>query len=157
MRAQSQELGAARAGMHFEIGVVAVGLAGEQRLQLQALGLREQRLQRRDAFLLGRLVAFRLAELDERHGVVELALELLLRAEPLLELAALAHDLLRGLGVVPEIGVFDARVQLAETTGRRIDVKDASSAVPWTARSLLSTPAVQRASILSGSDWMAGN
>ena len=113
--------------MHLEIGVVAVGLSREQRLQLQSLGLGEQRFERRDAFFLGRLVALRLAELDKRQGVVELALELLLRAEPLLELATLAHDLLRVLGVVPEIGVFDARVQLAETTCRRIDVKDASS------------------------------
>ncbi len=32
-------LGAARAGMHFEIGVVGIGFAGEQRFHLAAAGL----------------------------------------------------------------------------------------------------------------------
>jgi hypothetical protein len=37
---------------------------------------------------------------------------------------------LRGLGIVPEIGVFDFGVQLGEAACGDIDVKDASSAIP---------------------------
>ena len=40
-------LGAAGAGMDFEIGVVGVGLAGEQRLELAPRGLGLERCERR--------------------------------------------------------------------------------------------------------------
>jgi hypothetical protein len=40
---------------------------------------------------------------------------------------------LRGLGVVPEIWVFDLGVQFGETAMGGLDVKDASSAIPWIA------------------------
>ena len=55
------------------------------------------------------------------------------RAEPILELGALAHDFLRGFGIVPEIWILGLGVQFGEAARRGIDVKDASSAVPWTA------------------------
>jgi len=119
--------------MDFDIGVVAVGLAREQGLDLTSFGLRLQRLEQVDALFLGLRVALGLAELDQRHGVVEFALELRHQAELFLKLGALAHDLLRGLGVVPEIGVFDPRVQFREAACGCLDVKDASSAVPRTA------------------------
>jgi len=103
-------LGAARARVNLDIGVVAVGLAGEQRLDLTLARLPQQRLHRLDAFLLGRGVVLHLAEFDERHGVVQLAVEHAQRSQPVLQLGPLAHDLLRFLGVVPQIGVFDPRV-----------------------------------------------
>ena len=78
-------------------------------------------------------IVLRLGEFDQRHRVVQLALEACGGAEPILELGPLAHDLLRGFGVVPEIGIFDLGVQFGEAAGRGIDVKDASSAIPWTA------------------------
>ena len=84
-------------------------------------------------FLLGGIVAGLLAQLDESDGVLQLAIELGERAEPLLEIGALAHQLLRGVGIVPELRILDLGVQLGETSRRSIDVKDASSAVPWTA------------------------
>ena len=68
-------LGAAGARMNFDKGVVAVGFAREQRLDLAGLGFLQKRLERLDAFLFGRLVAGFLAEFDERQRVVELALE----------------------------------------------------------------------------------
>jgi hypothetical protein len=40
---------------------------------------------------------------------------------------------LRLLGIVPEIGVFGARVQLGQTVDGPVEVKDASSAVRPTA------------------------
>jgi hypothetical protein len=45
---------------------------------------------------------------------------------------ALAHDGLRFLGVVPEIGVFGERVQLIQADKGVVVVKDASSAAPAT-------------------------
>ena len=44
------------------------------------------------------------------------------------QLGALAHDLLRGGRVVPEIGVFGFRVQFVQTEQGVIPVKDASGA-----------------------------
>jgi hypothetical protein len=37
---------------------------------------------------------------------------------------------LRGIGIVPEIGVFDFRIQFGKTARGDVDVKDASSAIP---------------------------
>ena len=68
--------GAAGAGMDFEIGVVAVGLAGEQRSRpggARVLGLscRDRRLGLGD----DAVVALGLAQLDQLDIVVELALD----------------------------------------------------------------------------------
>jgi len=119
--------------MHFDIGVVAVRFACEQGFDLTAARLCDEPLQRLDAFLLGRGVILALAELDQRDGVVELALEASDGAQAILELVALAHELLRNVRIVPEIGVFGFGVQFREAARRCIDVKDASSAVPRTA------------------------
>ena len=104
-------LGAARAGMDFDIGVVGVRLAREQRLELPPVALGLQRLQGRHALGLGRRVALGLAEFDQRRRVLEVALDLGERAQPLLEQRALAHQLLRGVGVVPEVRVFGFGVE----------------------------------------------
>jgi hypothetical protein len=37
---------------------------------------------------------------------------------------------LRGIGIVPKIGIFDFGVQFGKAPGCDIDVKDASSAIP---------------------------
>jgi len=55
------------------------------------------------------------------------------RGDLSLKLVALAHYGLRGVGVVPEVGVLGAGVQLGETGLGGIPVKDASSAVRPTA------------------------
>jgi hypothetical protein len=47
-------------------------------------------------------------------------------------MGALAHHLLGALRIVPEIRVLGLGVQLIETQGGGIDVKDASSAGPTT-------------------------
>jgi hypothetical protein len=41
--------------------------------------------------------------------------------------------LLRGLRIVPEIWILDLGVQFGETAASGVDVKDASSAIPWIA------------------------
>ncbi len=97
--------------MDFDIGVVAVGLARQQRLELAAFALDLQRAKRGEAFGLGRGVVFHLAEFDERDGVFEIAVDLLDAAEPVFEHGALAHQLLRGFRVVPEARVFGFGVE----------------------------------------------
>ena len=124
---------AAGAGMDFEVGVVGVRLARQQRLELAPLTLGFQRLQRRDALGLGRFVPLGFAEFDQRRRVLELALDLGERPQPVLERGALAHQLLGGLGVVPEGGVLGFRIEFGQTPRRCVDVKDASSAVRRTA------------------------
>ena len=75
-----------------------------------------------------RLVALGLAELDQLDLVGELALEPLDGGDRVVELLALAHDLLRALGRVPEVRVLGGGVQLVEAALGAIPVKDASSA-----------------------------
>jgi hypothetical protein len=104
-------LGAARAGMHFQICVVAIGFAGEQSLELAPRGFGLQSLERLFGFGDGRGVVLGLAELD--HG--ELVFQLLLDAadgfELVFERGALLHDLLGARGIVPEARIFGGAVQ----------------------------------------------
>ena len=58
-------LGAAGAGMDFEIAVIGVGLAGQQRFQLAPRHLGLQALERGFGFADGLVVFLRLAELDQ--------------------------------------------------------------------------------------------
>jgi len=66
-----------------------------------------------------------------------LILELLLyttdRLELIVERVTFAHHALRSRLIVPEIGVFRFLAQFGETSGRGVDVKDASSAAAQTA------------------------
>ena len=123
-------LRAAGAGMDFDISVVAIGFARQQRLELAALAFGLQAFEKIDAFLFGRRIAFHFAEFDQRHRVVEIALDFGERADAVFQHGALAHEFLRGLGIVPEVGVFGFGVQFGKTARGGLDVKDASSAIP---------------------------
>ena len=92
-------LGAAGAGMDLEIGVVAVGLAGEHGLDLAALGLGVQRPQRR----LGFARRWPRRPRPRRARSVRSCRRAAARSRStaaiwLFELLALAHQLLRALG-----------------------------------------------------------
>ena len=102
--------------MHFDEGIVGVSLARQQGLDLPGLGFRLEALENFDALLLGGFVVLGLAQLDKRGGVVQLALKTAHGAQALFQLRSLAHDFLRGVGVVPQIRVFDLGVQFGETT-----------------------------------------
>ena len=119
--------------MDFEIGVVGVGLARQQRLELAPRRLGLQPLQRVLGFGDDALILLGLAELDHADLVVELALHAADGVELIVERGALLHHALGAGGVVPESGVFGLRVQLGETRLGCVEVKDASSAVRWTA------------------------
>ncbi|MGY3659117.1 hypothetical protein ACVJ19_005780 [Bradyrhizobium sp. USDA 376] len=126
-------LGAAGAGMDFEIGIEAVGLARQQRLELAACDFLLQVLQRSFGFGNDAVIALGLAELDHADIVFELLLDLADARERILKRGALLHQLLGLLGIVPEVGIFCELVQLSEACRRFLDVKDASSAARLTA------------------------
>ena len=125
--------GAAGAGMDFEIAVIGVGFARQQRFQLAPRHFGLQALERRFGLGDGGVVLFGFAELDQRELVVELLLDAADGLELVLQRVALAHDALRLDLVVPESGVFGRFVQFGEAARRGIDVKDASSAARPTA------------------------
>ena len=129
----AQSLGAARAGMHLEIGIVDVGLARQQRLQLAPRHLRLELVQRRFGVGDGVVVFLGLAELDHGDLVVELLLDAADGGELILERGALLHHALCALLVVPERGVFGLLVELRQARARLVEVKEASSAARPTA------------------------
>jgi hypothetical protein len=79
------------------------------------------------------LIAFGFRQLDHLQVAGRLALETAYRTDRLVEAVTLAHQALRLLGVVPEIAVFGARVQLGQAVDGPVEVKDASSAARPTA------------------------
>ena len=107
-------LGAARTGVDLEEGVVAVGLAVEQRLDLPLRRLLAQRRDRRLGVGHHRRVALGLAELDQLALVRELPLQPAVRVDRVREQLPVAHQLLRPRRVVPEVGRLGHRVQLFE-------------------------------------------
>src|ERR1700716_4077350 len=126
-------LGAACAGMHFEIGIEPVGLARQQRLQFAATVFLLEHLQRVLGLGDHALVVLGFAEFDHFDIVAELALDLADALKRIHQRGALLHQLLGLLGIVPEIGIFGELVQLGETCRGLFDVKDASSAARPTA------------------------
>ena len=98
-------------------------------------------------------VLFGFAELDQGDGVLELLLETLHGRDLVLKRRALAHDLLRGVGVVPEVGILSLGVQFREASLGSIPVKDASSAARLTAWSLLRGVGFQRAWLWTCLEW----
>ena len=126
-------LGAAGAGMDFEIAIVAVGLAGQQRLELAARHFGLQLAQRRFGLGDDFLIVLGFAEFDQHHLIVELLLDAGQRGELVVERGALLHDAAGALRIVPEIGVFGLPVQLGKPHAGFVDVKDASSAARRTA------------------------
>ena len=125
--------GSAGAGVDLEIGIEAVGFARQQRFQLAAGDFLLQVLQRGLGLGDDAGIVLGLAEFDHADIVLELALDLADAVERILQRGPLLHQLLRLLGIVPEIGSFGELVQFRQTRGGLFDVKDASSAARLTA------------------------
>ena len=121
--------GAAGAGVDLDEGVVAVRLAGKQRLDLVALGPRGEFTERHHPFLGQRLVALRVAELDQLDRVVPLLLDRAYHADRFIEATALLHQPLRLLRIVPQRRILDARVQLVQPADRAIPDEKAADEV----------------------------
>ena len=118
--------------MDFEIAVIGVGFARQQALKLASRRLRAQLLERRLGLGDDCGFALGLAQLDQLEGLFNLVLNPPIAADRLVEPCALAQQLLRGCGIVPQLRILGLRVQLSEASGRGLPVKDASSAVPAT-------------------------
>ena len=119
--------------MDLEIAIVGVGFPGQQAGQL-ALGDHGPKPgQIGLGFGDAGLVLLGLAQLDQGQRVLQAPLEAAVLGDRLVEARALAHDLLGGLGIVPEVGVLGAGVQRLQALERGVQVKDASSAGPATA------------------------
>jgi hypothetical protein len=149
-------LGAALARLDLDVGVVGVGLAREEALELALRRLVAQRLERFLGLGDDALVALGLPQLDQPERVVDLALDPAVSLDRPLEFIALAQRLLRGVRVIPQVGILGGRVQLGETPVCVIPVKDASSAGRATSGSRRPLLALQRASRSSGSENMSG-
>jgi hypothetical protein len=82
------------------------------------------------AFSIGnhRLVVLGFGHLDETDGIIELVFHGAVSGDGAFQPVALAHEILRGLRVIPELRRFGLRVQLVEATDGFVPVKDASSA-----------------------------
>ena len=87
-----------------------------------------ERFERRLGFLDDPVVAFGLGQLDELDRVLVTLLDAFVAADQVVEPVARADQLLRCLGIVPELRVLGPAVQLVEPGGRDIPVKDASAA-----------------------------
>jgi hypothetical protein len=124
---------AAGAGMHFEIGVVAVGLAGQHGLDLLAGSLRCERPSASSASLT--IAASPSSSPSSMSSILSLSCCSMAfdAIDALIQLLALAHQLLGFLGVVPEVGILCLVVQPVQSSYRLIPVKDASSAGLWPA------------------------
>ena len=118
--------------MDLEIAVVGVGLAGKQTFELASRGLGAQPLERRLGLDDDTGFALGLAELDQLDRLVDLALDPPVAADRLVEPGAFTQQPLRARGIVPQVLILGLRVQLGETAGRGLPVKDASSAAPTT-------------------------
>ncbi len=119
--------------MNLQIGIEAVGLARQQGFQLAAGDFLLQVFKRSLGLGDDALVVLGFAEFDHADIFFQFALDLADAIERILQRGPLLHQLLRLLGVVPEIGIFGELVQLGKARGGCIDVKDASSAARPTA------------------------
>src|SRR5690606_16127734 len=119
--------------MNFEISVVAVGLAGKQRLHLPGCDFATQRPDGSLSLLHHAFVALFLAELDQPDIVLKSLRKRPDGGDVLLKRLALAHQLLGFLRIVPEGRILRTHVEVIEALYRFIPVKDASSAGLWPA------------------------
>ena len=126
-------LRAARPGVNLEIGIVAVRLAREKSFHTPLGGPIPQHRKSRLGFIQDGVVTFGFGQFDKIEIVRKVALESAIAGDGIVEAGALAHELLRRLGVVPQLGVLGPGVQLAQPFERGIPVKDASLAAQATA------------------------
>ena len=116
-------LGPARAGVDFEIGVVSVRLARQKRLNLVGIGPVGKRGERGEAIIDDRIFALGLAQFDELDRVGHFGGDFVHRVHRGLERLLLAADRLRLLGIVPEVRVLHARIQLVQAAQRAVPVE----------------------------------
>jgi hypothetical protein len=118
--------------VHFEIAVIGVRFARQQAFELAPSCLRTQFFERRLGVGDDGGVAFGFAELDQLERIGDFPLDPLVAADRLVQSGPLAQQRLGPSGVIPQVRIFGLGVQLGETPGCSLPVKDASSAAPTT-------------------------
>jgi hypothetical protein len=118
--------------MDLEIAIVGIGLARQQAVELASCRLGTQLFERCLGLGDDAGLALGFAELDQLERLADLTLDPPVAADRLVEPGALAQQPLRARGIVPQVLILGLRVQLGETAGRGLPVKDASSAAPTT-------------------------
>ena len=116
--------GAAGAGMDFDIGVVGVGFAREQRPDLVFFGARRERRQRGNRLIDHRLIAFHFGEFDQLGGVGAFTFDRARRGDCRIEPLPLAHHFLRRLGAVPQRRVLDLGIEFVEPPHGAVPVEE---------------------------------
>ena len=109
--------------MNFDIGIETVGFAGEQGLDLVAVGAGCELFQAGGAFVSEFGVAFFLGHFNKFERVVAFLLDFARSADRFIEAAALGHHRLRGGLVVPKGRVLHASIQFVETAQGNIPVE----------------------------------
>jgi len=113
--------------MHFEEGVIAVGLTGQERLDLTFLNFRSKDGERSLRVAHHLLVIFLFAELDQAGGIVKAGIEPRIGCQRGIQVLPLAKKLLSAQRIVPKARVFNDRVQARETGRGFVPVKDTSA------------------------------
>lgn len=119
--------------MNFDIGIVAIGFARQHGFDLTPCSFGLQRLQLVFGVLDDAFVALFLAHFDQLDVIVHRLFEPLHAGNAVIQLLALAHQLLGFLCIVPEVRILGLVVQPVQSSYRLIPVKDASSAGLWPA------------------------
>ena len=125
--------GAARPGVNFDIGVVAIGLARKQAFHFHPLGLFIQFSEYRFGLDDHALVALCLGHFQQLKGIGQLACQAAADRENIIKPGSFFQELLGARRVVPEAGIFGPGVQDFKPGFGLVPVKDTSSAVRATA------------------------
>ena len=115
-------LRAARARVDLEESIIAVGLAIQQRLKLFFRRLRRKTLERGLGIGDDLRILFHLAQFDKLDIVRKVGCDPRHRIKGIDQGLTLPHKLLRALGIVPEVGVFNARIEFLKPVLRRLPV-----------------------------------
>ena len=115
-------------GMDFDVGVIAVGFAGEQCLYLAVGNLLTQRPNSFFRLTDDAVVALSLAHLDQLYIVAESLGKAVDGVDVVLERLALAHQFLGFLGIVPEVAALGTGIEVLKPLYRFIPVKETPSA-----------------------------
>ena len=97
--------------MDFKVGVVAIDFTGQQAFQLALCGAGVQVGEGRAPLLYQRFVTLGLSQFDQFKCVTQFRFKLAIAVDAIIKLCAFLGNLLGDIGIVPELGIFDAGVQ----------------------------------------------
>jgi len=129
-------LGSARAGLEGDNRIVAVVLAGQERLEAGVFHLLLQLMIAVPELLQHGVVIFLKRHLADGHQVVPVLAHFMVALDLGLDLACVLHDLLRLLLIVPEAGGLDLRVQPVELLEAAVYIERCGQLVQLRAKSV---------------------